>query len=134
MFAALEALRDALALAPTLVAAAAADPPTGSCEIGFEANISPASFPLVRLVPSRIVPGRPYANRTAEVLLYFGAPLAAASGMPEVYEALLALEAELLAILRAEGVRYVETITDEDRLTLYKLMAIRCEMQAQLAA
>ena len=60
MMAALEAARDALAA----IAGVA------SCKIGLEANISPASYPLIRLVPARITPGRPYGNRTAEVLIY----------------------------------------------------------------
>ena len=46
---ALEAARDALAL----IAGVA------SCKIGLEANISPADYPLIRVVPSRLTPGRP---------------------------------------------------------------------------
>ena len=44
-----------------------------SCRIGMEAGISPGDYPLVRLVPSRFTPGRPYGNRTCELLVYFGA-------------------------------------------------------------
>lgn len=131
MFAALEDLKAALALAPTLVAAAAGSSENkGSCDIGLEADISPASYPLIRIVPSRFLPGKPYGNRTAELLIYFGMPLANSEGLAAVWEAALDLEAEILTILRAESLRYVETLTDEDRLPLYKLLAIRCEMQA----
>ncbi|MEY2656188.1 MAG: hypothetical protein RLZZ524_3216 [Pseudomonadota bacterium] len=128
MMAALEAARDALAACPTLVAAAAETPPKGSCRIGLEANISPASYPLVRVVPSRVTPGRPYQGRTIEALLYFGAPTTLSQGLESVYDDLATLEGEMLAVLQDIGGRYVETITDEDRLDAYKLMVIRCEL------
>jgi hypothetical protein len=44
----LEAARDAMAL----IAGVA------SCKIGLESNISPADYPLIRVVPSRLTPGR----------------------------------------------------------------------------
>ena len=114
-------LRDALAELPGL----------SSCQIGLEANISPEHYPLVRLVPARFTPGRPYGNRTCEVLLYFGARIANSQGLEEVYRGLFALEAAILDSLRTLGVRYVETITDEDRLDTYKLMAIRAELTVE---
>ena len=114
-------LRDALAELPGL----------SSCQIGLEANISPEHYPLVRLVPARFTPGRPYGNRTCEVLLYFGARIANSQGLEEVYRGLFALEAAILDTLRTLGVRYVETITDEDRLDTYKLMAIRAELTVE---
>lgn len=102
-----------------------------SCQIGLEANISPEHYPLVRLVPARFTPGRPYGNRTCEVLLYFGARIANSQGLEEVYRGLFALETAILGSLRTLGVRYVETITDEDRLDTYKLMAIRAELTVE---
>lgn len=114
-------LRDALAELPGL----------SSCQIGLEANISPEHYPLVRIVPARLTPGRPYGNRTCEVLLYFGARIANSQGLEEVYRGLFALETAILGSLRTLGVRYVETITDEDRLDTYKLMAIRAELTVE---
>jgi len=114
-------LRDALAELPGL----------SSCQIGLEANISPEHYPLVRIVPARLTPGRPYGNRTCEVLLYFGARIANSQGLEEVYRGLFALEAAIPDTLRTLGVRYVETITDEDRLDTYKLMAIRAELTVE---
>lgn len=134
MMAAMEAVRDALALCPTLVAAAADDPPTGSCKIGLEANLGPGDYPMIRIVPARIIPGRPYHGRECETLIYFGAPFANSEGMEVVYEKLFDLEAEILAVLRAGGHRYRETITDEDRLDAYKLMAIRVDIVGANAA
>lgn len=128
MMATLEAARDALSQIDTLTDAAAETPPRGSSKIGLEAHISPADYPLVRLVPSRIIPGKPYGGRTAEVLLYFGEPIANSAGLEEVYTALFAMETEILAVLKTLQGRYIETITDEDRNDTYKLMAIRCEL------
>lgn len=124
MMATLEAVRDALALIPGVA----------SCKVGLEANIGPADYPLVRLVPSRIIAGRPYHARECETLIYFGAPIANSEGMEAVYTSLFALEAEILAVLKAQGARYRETVTDEDRLDAYKLMAIRADIVGANAA
>lgn len=128
MYAALEAARDALAVCTTLTAAAAETPPRGSCKIGIEENISPISYPLIRLVPVRATPGAPYQRRTIETLIYFGMPIASSEGTEAVYSALSDLEAEILAIVKTLQGRYLETRTDEDRLPTYKLMAVRCEL------
>ena len=135
MMATLEAVRDALAGIPGVA----------SCKVGLEANIGPADayrekwglpadYPMVRLVPARIIPGRPYHARECETLIYFGAPIANSEGMEAVYTSLFALEAEILAVLKAQGARYRETITDEDRLDAYKLMAIRADIVGANAA
>lgn len=124
MMAALEAVRDALAGIPGVA----------SCKVGLEANIGPADYPMVRLVPARIIPGRPYHARECETLIYFGAPIANSEGMEAVYTSLFSLEAEILAVLKAQGARYRETITDEDRLDAYKLMAIRADIVGANAA
>ena len=134
MMAALEAARDALAACASILTAQAATPPTGSCKVGLEPNISPASYPMIRVVPSRIVPGKPYAGRSIETLLYFGTQTATSVGMETVYENLSTLEGEMLAVLKTLGARYIETITDEDRLDAYKLMVIRCELPDPPAA
>jgi hypothetical protein len=99
-----------------------------SCEIGLEANISPVNYPAIRLVPSRVVPGKPYSGRTIETLIYFAAAIANSEGLEAVYQALSDLEAQILTVLRTLSGRYIETLTDEDRLPAYKVMAIRCEL------
>jgi hypothetical protein len=124
MMATLEAVRDALALIPGVA----------SCKVGLEANIGPGDYPLVRLVPARIIAGRPYHARECETLIYFGAPIANSEGMESVYTSLFELETEILAVLKAQGARYRETITDEDRLDAYKLMAIRADIVGVNAA
>lgn len=124
MMAALEAARDALAAIDGV----------NSCKVGLEANIGPGDYPMIRLVPARIIPGRPYHARECETLIYFGAPIANSEGMEAVYTSLFALEAEILAVLKAQGARYRETVTDEDRLDAYKLMAIRADIVGANAA
>jgi hypothetical protein len=114
----LEAARDSLA---TITGVA-------SCKVGLEANISPADYPLIRLVPSRLTPGRPYTARTIETLVYFGAATTKSEGLESVYGDLFDLETAILAKLQTLGGRYRETLTDEDRLDAYKLMTIRCEL------
>lgn len=115
----LEAARDAMAL----IAGVA------SCKIGLESNISPADYPLIRVVPSRLTPGKPYGNRTIETLIYFGAQTAKSEGLETVYGDLFDLESAIIAAVQGLGGRYRETITDEDRLEGgYKLMTIRCEI------
>ena len=115
----LEAAREAFQLIPGVK----------SCRIGVEANISPDDYPLVRVVPDRMVPGRPYGNRTATCTLYFGMPIAESEGLEHVYGQLLELEALILSELQTLGGRYLETIMDSDRLPTYKLAAIRCELR-----
>lgn len=130
MMAALEALRNALATIPGVA----------SCKIGLESNISPADYPLIRVVPSRLEPGQiavsgEHLTRKGEVLIYFGMDTGEAEGgLEAVYGALFTLETAILGKLAGTisgilGTVYLETITDEDRLDCYKLMAVRCEVE-----
>lgn len=114
----LNAARDSLALIPGVA----------TCAIGLEDVIGAADYPIIRLVPSRLTPGRPYARRTAETLIYFGLPIAESNGLPAVYAGLFAMEEQIIAKVKLLDGRYLETITDEDRISAYKLMAIRCEL------
>ncbi len=93
MMATLEALRDALAGISGVQ----------SCKIGVEANISPADYPMIRIVPVRMTAGKPYGHRTAELQILFGARLASSQGLENVYSALLALDAAIIEASRALG-------------------------------
>lgn len=134
----LESIRDALAALPGVQ----------TCKIGLEPNITPADYPIIRVVPSRMLPGDTTVSgemltRNTELLIYFGAPVQQFDEAPDdggrtrlekVYAALFDMEALILNALadRPAGVlwaRYIETITDEDRLDTYKLMAVRCEVK-----
>ena len=120
MMALLETLRDALAAIDGVA----------SCKIGLEANISPADYPLIRVVPSRIVEGSVIGRRRAECLIYFGMDRAEAeSGIETVYADLFGLETQIRTVINQARGMYLETLTDEDRLDTYKLMAVRCEVE-----
>jgi hypothetical protein len=115
----LNALRDSLATIPGVA----------TCAIGLEDVIGSGDYPLVRLVPTRITMGKQYNRRTAELLVYFGASIAESAGLPAVYAAVFALEEQIITKVKAlDGGRYIETITDEDRNTAFKLLAVRCEL------
>jgi hypothetical protein len=119
MMTTLETLRDALSAIEGVA----------SCKIGLEANISPADYPLIRVVPSRVQDDVTLGRRMAECLVYFGVDVSEAEGgLEDVYTALFDLEAQVRAAIAQAGGLYRETITDEDRLETYKVMAVRCEV------
>lgn len=123
--------------------ALSAVPNVASCRVGLEAGILPEHYPLIRLVPSRLLPQEVgQARRKMELLVYFGAPtLEASDGLERVYEVLLTMEQAIKDILtitvvkaaryRGEPVKttYVDTVTDEDRLPHYKLFAMRWQVE-----
>lgn len=117
----LRGLRDALATVPGVA----------TCRIGLEANMTPADYPMVRLVPSRVTHGEVIGRRAVELLIYFGQPIHEFSaGLEAQWEALLSMEAALLATaMQHATTTYRETILDEDRVDAYKLMALRVEVQ-----
>ncbi len=116
--------RDALATVPGVT----------TCRIGLEANMTPADYPMVRVVPSRTAYGAVIGARRVEALIYFGKPVHEfTAGLEAEYQALLTMEGDLLAKLGSmSGVscEYVETILDEDRVDAYKLMALRVNLEA----
>lgn len=124
----LESLRDALADITGVQ----------SCKIGLEDNISPDDYPIVRVVPSRLENGHTIKRRKAEVLIYFGLPIQPFDDTPDsggrvrmekLYAALFAMEEEIRRIVYLNRGFYRETITDEDRLDTYKLMAVRADIE-----
>lgn len=119
-----------------------------TCKIGLEENITPDDYPIIRIVPSRMEPAMfltsgAVVTRKGDVLIYFGMPVqpfddTADSGgrtrLEKVYKALFDMEAAIMGKISppptgVKAVRYLETITDEDRLETYKLMAVRCEVE-----
>ena len=119
----LEALRD------TLAAVAGVQ----TCRIGLEANLAPDDYPIVRIVPSSSTPSENLSGlRMHECLIYFGLPITEGDGgLEALYGQIFALEAALLSALPTSGswlARWVETVTDEDRVAAYKLLALRVEV------
>lgn len=116
---ALAALRDALGAVPGVK----------TSRVGLEADLSPGDYPIVRITPSRILPGATLARRTVEVLIYFGQPVHEFdAGIDAQYAQLLAMETALVQAIDQFGGQWRETIADEDRVEGYKLMALRAEL------
>lgn len=120
MFAVLTTVRDALGQLDGV----------HTCRIGMESSLTPADYPIVRIVPSKLDESMPRLGvRKAEALIYFGVAVHEfEEGLEALYEQLLAMERRLLTELRSMpdvSVRHLETILDEDRVDAYKLMALR---------
>lgn len=117
----LETLRDALAMVTGVQ----------TCKIGMEANLTPADYPMVRLVPSTVRQIN-ISMREIDLVVYFGQPIHEfTAGLEALYESLFTMEAELLAAAKAQTsmmVTYEETVLDEDRVDAYKLMALRLKI------
>jgi len=101
-----------------------------TAKIGLETGITPDDYPLVRLVPTRLAPDKVFSRRKLEVLIYFGQPFdeSDAGGLEAVYAQWLAMEESLIAACyQCPGLTclYEDTITDEDRVAGYKLLALR---------
>ena len=105
-----------------------------TCRIGLEANMTPNDYPMIRIVPSQIANGPALNRRTVSALVYFGQPIHEFDdGLEAQWEALLDMEARLIDAMASpppgvKGLRYRETILDEDRNEAYKLMALRVEI------
>jgi len=123
MMAALTALRDRLATVPGVA----------TCKVGMEANMTPADYPMVRIVPSTLAIGKLLSSRRCELTIYFGQPIHEFSaGLESLYSSLFTMEAALInAANTTPGllVEYLETVLDEDRLDAYKLMAVRLAVE-----
>lgn len=120
----LQALRDALAQVPGVV----------TCKVGIEANMTPADYPMIRIVPTRMQYSSVISRRRIDVTVYFGKPTHEfTDGLQELYWALFDLEAEIISYaLQASPVfvcLYVDTIADEDRVDGFKLMAVRLTVE-----
>lgn len=98
-----------------------------SVGIGIEPNLAPQDYPMVRIVPQRFTPGK-YNNRICECGFFFGMATNDADGRENVYKRLFELERELIRIIKEQGGRYFETVTDEAALDTYKLMYIRADL------
>lgn len=125
MYAALAALRDRLGTVQGVT----------TSRIGLEAGMTPADYPMVRIVPSSLSNGPTTASRTCVVLIYFGEPIHEfTAGLEGQWHSLLTMERTLLSAMRSvpgvRHVKYLRTVTDEDRIEAYKLLAIEAEVTA----
>ena len=51
--------------------------------------------------------------------------------MPGPSPYLSTLEDEIIQVIKAQGHKYIDTVTDEDRLDTFKLMVVRCEVRCE---
>ena len=91
--------------------------------------MTPADYPMVRIVPSKVSYAAVLGRRKVDCLVYFGTPVHEFSaGLEALYADLLALEALLIDAATSGSTyycEYLETIADEDRVDGFKLMAMR---------
>lgn len=105
-----------------------------TCRIGMEAGITPADYPLVRLVPIQLEDGiARSANNAVEAWVYFGLDCHEfEDGLEALYAKLSAVWLQLMDAMRqASGVHsvtHVRTVFDEDRVEAFKLFAIRVKI------
>lgn len=118
----------------TLRTSLAAVSGVATCKIGLEANMTPADYPMVRIVPSKIADDSTLGRRRTEVLVYFGEPIHEfTAGAESQWQSHLTMEAALVdKALRTANItfEYLDTILDEDRIDAYKIMAIRAVVTA----
>lgn len=104
-----------------------------TCKVGLERGISPADYPMARVVLSRIGDGENLSDNAAEVQIYFGVPIhESAEGLEAVYAAALDMRQRLLVALWAANdftCVHHETVADEDRIEAYKMFAMRCTIE-----
>lgn len=103
-----------------------------TAKVGYEVGISPDDYPIARVVPTLATPGSPYRKRTVELGIIFGAAISESEGLESVYEGLAEIESSIIALIKSRGHKYLDTLFDEDRLSTYKLMQVRCEVEATL--
>ena len=123
MMTALTALRDKLALVSGVA----------TCKIGMESNLTAADYPMVRIVPSTVKDANVLGQRSADCMIYFGQPIHEfTAGLEALYASLFTMETALIQAAQSTAgiyVEYQETVLDEDRLEMYKLMCLRVMVQ-----
>lgn len=106
-----------------------------TCRIGIENGLSPADYPIIRIVPATARHGEVMTRKKLSVMVYYGAAITEADGgLEAVYAALCSLEQAVISALESAGNPFTavwqETVTDEDRLEHYKLFVSRFDVVA----
>lgn len=107
-----------------------------TCKIGLEQGITHEDYPIIRVVPQDFSAGggNNWDRRKATILIYFGSAVdESKDGLEAVYSTLLEMETQIVEACQIKGAgwraKYLNTITDEDRLEVYKVMAVRIEVE-----
>ena len=99
--------------------------------LGIESTIVSSSYPLIRVVPAKVMPAKKGSPREMSVMVYFGDKLHEFDGLGTVYARLCEMEEEIVAAISSgQGWKavHVETVFDEDRLPAYKMAMARFDV------
>lgn len=105
-----------------------------TCKIGIEATISPVDYPIVRIVPTRLIDVS-VTEHKLEVVIYYGRPIHESNeGVSGVLMQLFEMENQIkVALKNGNGykAKFIDTVTDDqDVEEHFKLFASRFEVMA----
>ena len=99
--------------------------------LGIESTIVSSSYPLIRVVPAKVMPSKKGSPRELAVMVYFGDKIHEFDGLGAVYARLCEMEEAIVAAISSgQGwkANHVETVFDEDRLPAYKMAMSRFDV------
>ena len=104
-----------------------------TCAVGIEANLSPADYPLVRIVPNQFRKAESSHYRICDLYVYFGLPLTeGVTSIESIYSQLLEMEQQVIEATRiGDNYRstYQKTIVSGSEVEHYRLMVVVLETQ-----
>jgi hypothetical protein len=105
-----------------------------TCKIGIESGLSPADYPMIRVVPQSATHAAALTRKKLMAYVFFGMAAAESdNGLEDVYEDLCSLEETIVDKLETStkyAAQWTETIFDEDVLDDYKVMCAKFEVSA----
>ena len=105
--------------------------------IGLEPNISPKSYPLIRIVPQRTT-GQQYIREKYNFFVYIGFKLQESQGYETIYQTLYDVEKQVKELIVPEVIdasghqfiiKFKESLNDEDKLKGFKVMVMSFEAE-----
>ncbi len=104
-----------------------------TCKIGLEEALSPADYPIIRIVAGNSQ-NTEYKHTLHQVKIYYGFNLSEFDGLDTIYQKLYSLEKEIRGLIELDLEPYlckwVNTISDEDRLQGYKILCSTFEVKS----
>ena len=107
-------------------------PDVTTCQIGLEDDISPNDYPIVRIIAGRSSDAG-YLKKKHQIKIYFGFNLSDFDGLELIYNKLYTLETAIYDALVPDLdpylCRWIDTISDEDRIKEYKILCAVFEVE-----
>ena len=105
-----------------------------TCAVGLEANITPASYPMIRLVPTQFRKSDKAAHyRICDLAIYFGLPLVEGKTSAEtIYKDLIEMETKVIDATRMGDTyrsTYQKTMVSTSEVEHYKLFCVFLEVE-----